>query len=36
LQVFPADEAARRLAEFGPNTVREDKPHPVIGVLRHF
>lgn len=29
-------EAARRLAEFGPNTVAEDKPHPVVGVLRHF
>lgn len=29
-------EAARRLAEFGPNTVADEKVHPIIRVLRHF
>jgi H+-transporting ATPase len=29
-------EAARRLAEFGPNAVAEERVHPVVQVARHF
>jgi H+-transporting ATPase len=29
-------EAARRLLEFGPNAVAEERPHPVARVVRHF
>jgi H+-transporting ATPase len=29
-------EAARRLAEFGPNAVAEQHVHPAVRVLRHF
>jgi len=29
-------EAAHRLAEYGPNVVSENKPHPIMRVLRHF
>jgi H+-transporting ATPase len=30
------DEAARRLAEFGPNAVADERVHPLKRVLRHF
>jgi H+-transporting ATPase len=29
-------EAARRLREFGPNAIREDRPHPVRALLARF
>jgi H+-transporting ATPase len=29
-------EAARRLAQFGPNAVAEERTHPITQVLRHF
>jgi Cation transporter/ATPase, N-terminus len=29
-------EAARRLAEFGPNAVVEERVHPLVQAARHF
>jgi H+-transporting ATPase len=29
-------EAARRLAEFGPNAIVEERVHPLVQVARHF
>jgi H+-transporting ATPase len=31
-----SEEAARRLAQFGPNAVVEERVHPAVQVLRHF
>ena len=31
-----SEEAAKRLARFGPNTVKEESTHPVLVVLSKF
>ena len=36
LQGLGADEAALRLTQFGPNEVAEEKPHPLLALLRKF
>jgi H+-transporting ATPase len=36
LQGLSAAEAMRRLAQHGPNEVAEDKPHPLLTLLRKF
>jgi H+-transporting ATPase len=36
LHGLSAAEAARRLAQYGPNEVAEEKPHPLLALLRKF
>ncbi|MHB9101418.1 MAG: plasma-membrane proton-efflux P-type ATPase [Sulfuricella sp.] len=36
LQGLSTGEAARRLTQFGPNEVAEEKPHPLFALLRKF
>ncbi|MFN3398136.1 MAG: HAD-IC family P-type ATPase, partial [Sulfurimicrobium sp.] len=36
LQGLSTDEAARRLTQFGPNEVAEEKPHPLLALLGKF
>jgi len=36
LRGLTSDEAAQRLAHYGPNTVTEERPHPLRALLRKF